>query len=104
MAINTTNIGSGPNTVYLSSGESAVTFVSFCNHSGSPVTIDIHVVPDGDSPTVDNLLAKDLEIDAYDTYIFYRGGEKMLLGNNDSISVVASAANAVSTIVSYTGF
>ena len=103
MAISTTNIGAGPVTIYLSSGESAITFLSFCNHSGATVTIDIHVVPDGDIPTVDNLLGYQLDIDAGDTYIFYKGGEKILLENNDYISVTASAANAIAAISSYTG-
>lgn len=103
MAIQTTNIGAGPVTVYTSSGDSALTFMSFCNHSASPVTLDIHVVPNGDVPTVDNLLAQALDIDPGDTYIFYKGGEKLLLGNNDYVSVTASAANAVACISSYIG-
>ena len=104
MAISTSNVGAGPVTVYISAGESAVTFMSFCNHSASTVQLDIHLVPDGDVPTNDNLLAYQLNIDAGDTYIFYKGSEKILMSNNDTISVTASSANAIAAITSYTGF
>lgn len=103
MAINTTNIGAGPNTIYTSSNDSAVTLMSFCNHGALTVSINIHVVPNGDSPTVDNLLAYQLDIDAGDTYIFYKGGEKLLLGNNDYISITASEPNILAAIVSHIG-
>ena len=103
MAIQTTNIGAGPVTVYTSSQESAITFMSLCNHSVTPVTVDVHLVPDGDVPTVDNLFAYQLDIDPGDTYILYKGGEKILFANNDYISVTSSVANAVAVIVSHTG-
>lgn len=103
MAINTQNIGATITTVYTSSGDSALTFLSLCNHSGSALTCNIHIVPDGDSPTVDNLLIQDLEIIAGDTFILYHGGEKLILGNNDTVQVDATASNAVSAVVSYVG-
>lgn len=102
MAINTTNIGAGNVTVYTSVNETALTFLSICNHDVSTVSVDIHLVPDGDAPSVDNLLAYQLDIDAGDTYIFYKGGEKILLGNNDTVVVSASAANVLAVITSYT--
>lgn len=103
MAINTTNIGAGNVTVYTSSGESALTFMSFCNHGTGVVQVNIHLVPDGDAPTVNNLLASNLAIDPGDTYIFYQGGEKILLENNDYVSVSADSANDVAVITSYIG-
>ena len=103
MAINTTNVGAGAVTVYTSSGDSAITFMSFCNHSGSVVSIDVHIIKNGDVLTNDNLFAQGIDINAGDTYILYQGSEKIILSNNDYVSVTASLANAVAVITSYVG-
>lgn len=103
MAISTVNIGASATTTYTSSGDSALTFMSLCNHGTNTVTCDIHIVPNGDLPTNDNLLIKDLEIIAGDTFILYHGGEKILMENGDYVSVDASLANVVAAISSHVG-
>ena len=104
MAINTQNVSAitlpGTNT-YQSIGDNAVTFMSVCNHSASPVNIDIHIVPNGGGAGTDNLLVSALEIIADDTYIVYQGNEKLFLSNGDRIEIVASVANVVTVITSY---
>jgi len=101
MAISTTNVGAGNVTTYISSGDSAVTFMSLCNHSAGNITVEIYIVADGDSAGVNNLLITDLEIIAGDTYILYHGAEKIIFANNDAIVVSASTDNVVSAITSY---
>jgi len=101
MAISTVSVGAAPATTYISSGDSAVTFMSLCNTSGAAVACEIHVVPDGAVAGPGNLLITDLEIIAGDTYILYQGGEKLVLENNDSIVVLSSVASVVSVITSY---
>lgn len=101
MAITTNLVDSLTKLVYTSSNDSAVTFMSLCNHGTVTRTVDIHLVPDGDSPTASNLIISQLDILADDTYIIYQGGEKIILSNNDTIQVVASAINDVTAVVSH---
>lgn len=103
MSVSTQNIGSAatPVSVYISSGSTAITFMSFCNYGASPVHCDIHIVPNGDGPTNSNLFIKDLEILAGDTFILYQGGEKILMDNLDTVQVVSDIANSVTVITSF---
>ena len=106
MAISTTNVTTAVGNVYVSSGNSAVTFLSLCNVGAANVTANVHVVPSGDSADSTNLTVIGLDISASgantgDTYQLYSGGEKLLLGNGDSIQV-SSSANTVTAITSYT--
>ena len=101
MAISTTNISTTSDTeTYTSTDESAMTFMSLCNYSGSLVLVDVHIVPNGDGVTTSNLFIKELEIIAGDTYVVYQGGEKIVFSNGDKVYVTASAANAISVITS----
>jgi hypothetical protein len=43
-----------------------------------------------------------IELQTLDTYQLYAGGEKLLLGNNDTVRVDASGNAAVTAITSYT--
>jgi len=106
MAISTANVTTAVGNVYASSGNSAVTFLSLCNVGAANVTANVHVVPSGDSADATNLHLIGLEITSGganqgDTYQVYNGGEKLLLGDGDSIQVSASA-NTVTAITSYT--
>ena len=102
MAITTAPIPTTSATItYTSVGDSAVTFMSLCNHSASPVIVDIHIVPNTLSATTDNIMISALEIVADDTYILYQGGEKLILENGDKIVVVATVGAVVSTVTSY---
>ena len=107
MAINTANVTSSGTDVYTSSGNSAVTYASFCNYSAVAVSAEIHVVPDGDSVGNLNLVITGLELTAAgnatgDTFQLYSGGEKLLLEDGDKIHVVGNVDNAITAVVSYT--
>jgi len=103
MAIETTDISNSATTIYTSSGNSAVTYCTITNVTGSAISCDIHVVPSGDSVGNINCVAKTLEIAATDTYQLYAGGEKLLLENSDFISVTANTAAGLHSVVSSTG-
>ena len=102
MTIATANVTSSAANVYASTGNTVVTFLSLCNYTSSNVQANVWVVPSGGS--VGNLTAviANIEIAAQDTYQFYVGNEKLILGNNDSIQANASANNSIAAIVSYT--
>lgn len=96
---NVTNLG---NTVYTSVGNTAITFLSICNYdAASGVTANVFVVPSGNSASTDNQILANLAVSAEDTYQLYAGGEKLLLGNGDFISIQANA-NTVTAVTSYT--
>lgn len=102
MAIQTVNVPTvTPAATFTSTNDSAVTFMSLCNHGLVDVVCSIHVVPSGDSPTTANLLISDLDIITKDTYIIYQGSEKLLLENGDRIMAVTDIAT-VTAITSYT--
>lgn len=102
MAIATTLVADSATTVYTSSGNSAVTYMTVTNFTGSAVAVDINLVPSGDSVGNVNLIADGLEIAANDTYQIYAGGEKLLLENGDLISCTANTASSLNAVVSYT--
>lgn len=102
MSISTQAIGNTATTVYTSSGNSAVTYMTVTNFTGSAVAVDINLVPSGDSVGNVNLVADSLEIAANDTYQLYAGGEKLLLENGDFISCTANTAASLNAVISYT--
>jgi hypothetical protein len=112
MPIQTSNVTASGTTVYTSSGNSVVTFLSLTNYTGNTVAANVHVVPNNagnvGTSNVQNLAIVSLDIlsngtSTGDTYQFYVGNEKLVLANNDTIQVVANVDNSINAIVSYTG-
>jgi len=101
MPIATGNVTSAATAVYTSSGNTAVTFLSICNYSAGNVTANVFVVPNGGSAGNLTAVLTSLEIAANDTYQFYAGNEKLVLGNGDSVQANANVDNAVTTVTSY---
>ena len=102
MAIEITEIQDSATTVYTSTGNSAVTFASFCNISGSSDTLDVYVVPDTDTADDTNIVIKQLSVNTADTHQLYLGGEKLLLEDGDTLQATAGTAGAFTAVVSYT--
>jgi len=106
MAISVNTVDTNLKTVYTSTGDTVVTFFSITNTSDNPVGVSVYVVPNGlndFSTIVDSaVVLSNLEITADDTYQFFAGGEKLLLGDGDTIQIVANEAGAINTCVSYT--
>ena len=106
MTIQIANVTTAGNTVYTSSGNTAITFLSICNYGNADVETNLHVVPSGGTAGNTNIVLAQLLLTASangvgDTYQLYAGGEKLLLGNGDFVSVTSNA-NTVTTVTSYT--
>lgn len=103
MTISTYSVTStSPTAVYTSGGNTAVTFMSFCNYSGAELaSVDVYVVPYGNTYGPTNQLYSSLQLTENDTYQLYLGGEKLILSNGDMIQVATNGAN-VAVITSYT--
>jgi len=102
MTISTGNVGSSVGNAYVSSGNTAITWLSFCNHTAGNVIANVYVVPSGGSAGVSNQILANLLITAGDTYQIYSAAEKILLGNGDSLQANANIANAINSVTSYT--
>jgi len=102
MAISATLVADSATTVYTSTNNSAITFISFTNYSVASVDLDINLVPSGGSVSNTNLLVDGLTIAANDTYQLYASSEKLLLANGDFISATANTVTSINCVASYT--
>jgi hypothetical protein len=102
MTIRVANVTSAGNTVYTSTGNTAITYLSLCNYNPSGnVTANVYVVPNGNTAGNTTIAIASLGLTSLDTYQLYAGGEKLLLSNGDTIQVQANA-NTVTAVVSFT--
>ena len=101
MTIQVANATTAGNTVYTSTGNTAITFLSLCNFSNTTCTANVYVVPSGGTAGNTNIVLATMELTGLETYQLYQAGEKLLLGNGDFVNVIANA-NTVTTVTSYT--
>ena len=101
MSIESTLVANTTTTVYTSTDNTAITWLSFTNYSGSTVELTVNVVPNSGSASDANTVVHSLEIPANDTYQFYAGGEKVLLENGDYITAMCNTASSLSSTVSF---
>ena len=103
MPIVTANVTTGTaSNVYVSSGNTAITFLTLTNISAGNVIANLYVVPSGDTAGNTNVALLQIEIASLDTYQLYAGSEKILLSNGDSVQANANAASSITTVCSYT--
>lgn len=102
MTIAVGNVTSSAGNIYTSTGNTAITFLSFTNYSAGNVVANVWVVPSGDTAANTNIILSQLLITANDTYQLYAGSEKLLLGPGDAVQADANANNAITTVTSYT--
>tara|TARA_B110000977_G_C11051875_1_gene482640 strand:+ start:1077 stop:1301 length:225 start_codon:yes stop_codon:yes gene_type:complete len=70
-----------------------------CNFTGSTVTVTVHVVPAGGTADNTNVIYKDHDIVAADTFLL--DTERLILDNNETVQIAASAASAVAVTTSF---
>lgn len=106
MAITVNTVDTSVKTIYTSVDDTVVTFFSITNTGTTAVTVDVYVVPSdiNDFSTIAEsaIVLSNLEITVDDTYQFFVGGEKLLLGDGDEIQIQASDTGAINTCISYT--
>lgn len=98
MAINNSSVTTSPTAIYVSGGPTVITTIYVCNYTSATVTVDMHIVPFGASPDNTTIVYKNITLVAEETYIMDM--EKLLLNDQDSIFVTASAPNSVTATVS----
>lgn len=107
MAISNTVVTTGdglsiftcPGTPGSNDQEFAVTCIVFCNTSASAVTLDLYAVPSTvETKSTATQIIKELSIPAKETFTF--DTEKFVLGSQDRLWAVCSAAGALTATVS----
>ena len=88
--------------VYSSTNNTAITWATFTNYSGGAATLTLYLVPNGGSPTDENMILDAESITAGDTFGLYSAGEKILLENGDTIQAWSNTASAINAVFSYT--
>ena len=88
--------------VYVSTGNTAITWLSICNYTLANVSATVHLVPAGQTANTQNQILNNLTILPQDTYQLYAAGEKVLLSNNDTVRIQSNVANSITAVTSYT--
>lgn len=102
MAISNTLLTTSPANIYVSSGNSVVSVMYFCNNDASARTISLYAIPNGSvTANASVQIYKNLQIASGDTYVVDM--EKLVLSNGDKIQANASANTSVTATVSYVG-
>ena len=99
MAITNYQVGTGIGSAAFTAGaDTAVTVMYITNKTDGAGTVDIYVVPNGDSVSANHLVYSQLSIQARDTYVV--DTEKMILETGAKIYIAApdSAAQFNATI------
>ena len=102
MSIATGNVTSTVGNMYVSAGNTAVTWLSLTNYSAGNVTANLYVVPSGETAGNLNTVLANIEIAAGDTYQIYNANEKLILANGDAVQANANADNSLNVVTSYT--
>lgn len=102
MTISTALVTTSVANVYVSSGNTAITWLTINNYTAGNALANVHVVPSGSAANTENQILTNLEVTAADTYQLYTGGEKLLLGTGDTIQAVSNVNTTLNVVVSYT--
>ena len=100
MAISNTLLTTSPANIFISSGNTAVSTMYFCNNSGSPVTINVYALPNGSTVADANVqIYNGVQIASGDTFVVDM--EKLVLANGDKLSANASVGSSVTATLSW---
>jgi hypothetical protein len=109
MTIATFSANTSTGNAYVSSGNTAITWLSLCNYSANSIVANVYVVPNSSAAGTTNIVLAGLILTSGnashgggDTYQLYGAGEKLLLGPGDSIQVNCNAASGLTVVTSYT--
>jgi|694.fasta_scaffold22155_6 hypothetical protein len=102
MAISNTLLTTVVSNVYVSSGNTVVSVMYFCNTDATAKTFDLYAVPSGTTTiNSDVQIYKSVQIQSNDTFVVDM--EKIVLANGDTLRAAASANSAITATVSYVG-
>jgi hypothetical protein len=101
MALTNTQLTTVISNIHVSSGNTVVSAMYFCNYSASTVNFNLYAVPSGSSDGTSTIIYSSIQLAASDTYVI--DWEKLVLGNGDTLRANVTANTAVTSTVSYIG-
>ena len=99
MSVTNANVAASAGNIYTSSGNTVISTMHFCNVDSTDRTLDLYVVPTGQSITSSRQIYKTLTVPAADTYTITT--ERFVLGNGDAIAAAASSADKIIATITY---
>lgn len=103
MAISSTSLTLGTSNIYVSSGNSVVSVMYFCNRGATAANLSVWAVGAGSvaggSTSTANVIYREVQIAAADTFVVDM--EKLVLSSGDYL--VANSGGTISATVSYVG-
>lgn len=100
MAISNATLSLGISNIFVSSGNTVVSAMYFCNHGAASANLNVWLLSSGNSvASTSTLVYREIQIAAADTFVVDR--EKLALANGDQIK--ANAGGTVSATVNYVG-
>lgn len=102
MAITNSLLGTTPANIYVSSGNTVISTMYFCNTDTSARNINVYLLPDGNT-TANTFVQiyKDIQLAGGDTYVMDM--EKLVLGPGDQLQANCTVAGVVNATISYVG-
>lgn len=102
MALTNTTVSTVISNVYVSSGNTVVSAMYFCNTDGTAKTFNLYAVPAGTTTIDSNVqIYKNIQVQGGDTYVVDM--EKLVLASGDTLRANASANLSITATVSYVG-
>lgn len=101
MAITNTSLTTVISNIHVSSGNTVVSAMYFCNYGASTVYFNLYAVPSAGSAGTSTQLYNSIQLAAGDTYVV--DWEKVVLGNGETLQANATANSAVTATISYLG-
>lgn len=102
MAISNNLLTTTISNVYVSSGNTVVSTMYFCNTATGARNFDLYLMPAGTSSANASVqIYKNIQIAASDTYVMDM--EKLVLGPGDMLQANASANTAITCTLSFVG-
>jgi hypothetical protein len=102
MAIATSLVTNTGSNIYIASGNTVVTWASFCNYSTGNIIANIHVLTTGQTANAQNQIGANVLITSGDTYQLYAGNEKLLFSNLTALYAISNTNTALNSVVSWT--
>ena len=99
MAVTNANLSVSAANIFVSTGNTVISSMHFCNVDATDRTMDLYVVPSGQAIDATRQIYKTLNIPTLDTYAITN--ERLVLGNGDSIAASDSSADKIVATITY---
>ena len=102
MAITNVQLTTTPANIYVSSGNTVVSVMYFCNTETTARNLNLYLLPSGNNTAnVARQIYKDVQIAANDTFVVDM--EKLVLANGEQIRANVTSTGNVTATVSFVG-